>query len=110
MYLAPAIISFTLVGAFAYRAYVFDMGLALVFGVIGYVGRKTGFHVVSILIGVILGPLLEQNFLRALRISDGDLSVFFASPVGNGLWLLLIFSLTAPYAMAWWRRRGTTAN
>ena len=49
MFLAPAIICFTLVGAFAYRAYVFDMGLALVFGIIGYVGRKTGFHVVSIL-------------------------------------------------------------
>ena len=106
MFLAPAIICFTLVGAFAYRAYVFDMGLALVFGVIGYVGRKTGFHVVSILIGVILGPLLEQNFLRALRIADGDMTVFVSSPVGNFLWLLLFLSLAAPYGAAWWRRRN----
>ncbi|MGI9380551.1 MAG: tripartite tricarboxylate transporter permease, partial [Methyloligellaceae bacterium] len=44
-YMAPIIISFTLVGSFVPRAYQFDMGLALVFGIIGYVARKTGYHV-----------------------------------------------------------------
>lgn len=104
--LAPVIVAFTLVGAFAPRGYLFDMGLALVFGVIGYVGRKTGFHVVALLIGVILGPLLEANVMRALRISGNDPWVFFSSTVGNILWLLLIVSLLIPSIVQWRKNRS----
>jgi len=96
-YLAPVIISFTLVGAFAPRGYLFDMGLALVFGVIGYIARKTGYQVSAILIGVILGPYVEQYFLRALRISEGDPMVLFSSTIGNILWVFLALSLVLPY-------------
>jgi putative tricarboxylic transport membrane protein len=106
VYMAPIIISFTLVGSFVPRAYVFDMYLALLFGVIGYVARKTGYHVAAILIGVILGPLLEQYFLRALRISQGDIMVVFSSNIGNVLWVLLIVSLAVPYYMDWRRRKA----
>ena len=52
VYMAPIIISFTLVGSFVPRDYIFDMYLALVFGVIGYIARKTGYSVAAILIGV----------------------------------------------------------
>jgi putative tricarboxylic transport membrane protein len=96
IYLAPVLIAFTLVGAFVPRAYVFDMGVAIVFGIIGYIARRTGYHVAAILIGVILGPLLENYFLRALRISQGDLSTLFSSTIGNTLWVLLLLSLVAP--------------
>ena len=95
IYIAPIIIAFTLVGSFVPRAYVFDMGVAIVFGIIGYIARKTGYHVAAILIGVILGPLLENFFLRALRISQGDLMTLFSSNIGNVLWVLLIASLFA---------------
>ena len=103
--MAPIVISFTLVGSFVPREYIFDMYLALVFGVIGYVARKTGYHVAAILIGVILGPLLEQYFQRALRIAEGDLMVIFSSTLGNILWVFMVMSLAFPYVMAWWRRR-----
>jgi putative tricarboxylic transport membrane protein len=102
-YLVPIIISCTIVGAFADREYVFDMGLALAFGVLGYIGRKTGYHVTALLIGVIIGPLFEQYLVRALRISQGDLSIFFTSTIGNVLWALLAASLVLPLL----RRRGT---
>ena len=92
-YMAPIIISFTLVGAFVSRDYMFDMYLALAFGVIGYVARKTGYHVAAILIGVILGPLLETYFLRALQISQGDIMVLFSSKLGNALWIGLFLSV-----------------
>jgi putative tricarboxylic transport membrane protein len=106
VYMAPIIISFTLVGSFVPREYVFDMYLALGFGVIGYIARKTGYHVAAILIGVILGPLLEQHFQRALRIAEGDVMVIFSSTLGNVLWVLMFMSLGFPYVLAWWRRRG----
>ena len=106
VYMAPILIAFTLVGSFVPRAYVFDMGVAIVFGVIGYIARRTGYHVAAILIGVILGPLLENYFLRALRISQGDLGVLFSSTIGNVLWGLLLLSLFAPALKKRLSRRG----
>ncbi len=96
VYMVPVLIAFTLVGSFVPRAYVFDMGIAIIFGVIGYIARRTGYHVAAILIGVILGPLLENYFLRALRISQGDLTTLFSSNIGNTLWVLLVLSLIIP--------------
>lgn len=101
VYMVPLLIAFTLVGSFVPRAYIFDMGVAIVFGVIGYIARRTGYHVAAILIGVILGPLLENYFLRALRISRGDMSVLFSSTIGNVLWGLLLLSLFAPGLKKW---------
>jgi putative tricarboxylic transport membrane protein len=100
-YLVPLILGLTTVGAFANREYVFDMGLALLFGVIGYIARKTGYHVTAILIGVILGPLFEGYLLRALRIGQGDVMVLFSSSIGNVLWVLLALSIIIPL----WRER-----
>jgi putative tricarboxylic transport membrane protein len=105
MYLAPLILAFTLVGSFVPRDYAFDMYLALAFGIIGYIARKTGYHVAAILIGVILGPLLEQYFLRAMKMSDGDPMVLFSSQLGNVLWVLLVISIAAPYIWDYWRGR-----
>ena len=106
VYMAPVIISFTLVGSFVTREYMFDMYLALVFGIIGYIARKTGYHVAAILIGVILGPLLEQYFLRALKISEGDIMVLFSSTLGNVLWVSLIITVAFPYVLEWRRKRN----
>jgi putative tricarboxylic transport membrane protein len=102
-YMSPVIIAFTLVGAFVPRQYMFDMYLALSFGIIGYIARKTGYHTAAILIGVILGPLLETYFLRALKMSEGDLMVIFSSDLANILWGLLVISLFVPYVLQ--RRR-----
>jgi putative tricarboxylic transport membrane protein len=111
VYMAPLVIAFTLVGSFVPREYMFDMYVGLVFGIIGYVARKTGYHVAAILIGVILGPLLEMYFLRALRIAQGDLMVLFSSRIGNVLWVFLFITIALPYVMKWrQRRRGRAAE
>jgi putative tricarboxylic transport membrane protein len=95
-YLAPIIILVTIVAAFGERQYLFDMALALVFGVIGYIAHKTNYHVTAMLIGILLGPLFEQYLVRALRLSEGNLLVLFSSPLGNALWGLLVLSLVLP--------------
>jgi putative tricarboxylic transport membrane protein len=104
-YLVPIIVLVTTVAAFAERQYLFDMGLALVFGVIGYVAHKTQYHVTAILIGVILGPLFEQYLVRSLRLSEGDPMILFSSTTGNLLWAGLVFSLVAPPIRGYFRRR-----
>jgi putative tricarboxylic transport membrane protein len=84
------------VGGFVPREYMFDMYLALAFGVLGYIARRTGYHVAAILIGVILGPLLERYFLLALKKADGDVLTIFSSTIGNILWVALLVSLLLP--------------
>ena len=105
-YLVPIIVLVTIVAAFGERQYVFDMGLALVFGVIGYIAHKTNYHVTAILIGVILGPLFEQYLVRSLRISEGDLMILFSSPIANTLWGLLALSLVLPFWRGWRQRKA----
>ncbi len=107
IYLAPLIISFTLVGGFVPREYMFDMYLALAFGVLGYIARRTGYHVAAILIGVILGPLLERYVLLSLKKSNGDISIFFSSTLGNILWAGLAISLLLPVWFDYRRKRKT---
>lgn len=105
IYLAPMIISFTLVGGFVPREYMFDMYLALGFGVLGYIARRTGYHVAAILIGVILGPLLEKYFLWSLKKSDGDIMVLFSSTLGNILWVAFAASIILPIVFGMRRKR-----
>jgi len=105
-YLAPIIILVTVVAAFSERQYLFDMGLALVFGVIGYIAHKTNYHVTAMLIGIILGPLFEQYLARSLRISQGDLTVLFSSTIGNVLWAFLVLSLVLPALKNTLRRKS----
>jgi len=95
-----------LICAFVPRQYMFNMYLALSFGIIGYIARKTGYHTAAILIGIILGPLLETYFLRALKMSEGDLMVIFSSDLANVMWVLLVISLFVPYLL---QRRRTRA-
>jgi putative tricarboxylic transport membrane protein len=101
--IVPLIITLTIIGAFANRDYLFDMGLALVFAVLGYIAVKTNYHVIAILIGILLGPLFEQYLLRSLRLGQGDLTILFSSTVGNVLWVMVILSLLLP----WLRSRQT---
>jgi putative tricarboxylic transport membrane protein len=104
-YLAPIIILVTIVAAFGERQYLFDMALALVFGVIGYIAHKTSYHVTAMLIGILLGPLFEQYVVRALRLSEGNLLILFSSPLGNVLWGLLVLSLVLPMWRGYRRKK-----
>ncbi len=71
---------------------------------IGYIAHKTNYHVTAILIGILLGPLFEQYLVRALRISQGDLTILFSSTLGNVLWGFLVLSLVLPYLKPYFSR------
>jgi putative tricarboxylic transport membrane protein len=58
---------------------------------------------------VILGPLMETYFLRAMKMSQGDIMVIFSSNIGNTLWVLLVISMALPYFMDY-RRDKKAAN
>jgi putative tricarboxylic transport membrane protein len=108
-FLVPLILSMITIAAFSEREYVFDMGLALFFGVVGYIARKTQYEVTAILVGVIMGPLFEQYLLRSLRVGQGDLTVLFSSGLGNVLWLMVAATLVLPWLRSR-RREGVLAQ
>jgi len=84
------------IGVYAVHATSFDLYLMIAIGVAGYLLRKLDFPLSAILLGFILGGLMEQSLRRALSISDGDLSILFASPITWGTWALVVLMAGLP--------------
>lgn len=70
--IAPVVASLAVIGAFSFRNSTFDIGVMLTLGLIGYVLRKTGFPLAPIILGIILGPLAEENLERVMNIADAQ--------------------------------------
>ena len=80
-FLFPSALFFIAVGVYSTNNSLFEVGEVLVFGVIGAILMALDFPVATILLGYVLGPLVEENFRRALLLSRGDLRVFFERPI-----------------------------
>ena len=74
-----------------------DVVLSVFFGFLGYITKKAGFNPIPLLLGLVLGEMVEKNFHRALMSSGGSYSIFFASPVSKLLVILTLLSLVSPY-------------
>ncbi len=84
-FLFPAIVLFCAIGVYSTNNNTFDIWLVAVFGVIGYYFIKLGCEPAPLLLGFILGPMMEENLRRALLLSRGDWSVFVTRPLSAGL-------------------------
>jgi putative tricarboxylic transport membrane protein len=104
-YLLPAIMIFCIIGSFAIRNTVFDIWVLLACGLIGYLLQKIGITPAPIILGFVLGPILEDNFRRALIMSSGDWTTFLTRPISLALLLINLFILIGPYLMAMARRK-----
>jgi putative tricarboxylic transport membrane protein len=80
-YIFPAVLAFCLVGSYGFNQSMFDVWMALLFGVVGYILRKNGFPVAPLLIAFILEPILESSFRQSLLISQGSMAIFFTHPI-----------------------------
>ena len=102
--LVPVIAIITAIGVYAVHATTFDLFLMVGIGIFGYILRKLDFPLSPILLGFILGGLMEQNLRRALSISNGALEILWASPISIGVWILTIFMLLFPLYRIWRKR------
>lgn len=107
--LVPGIIAVSTVGVYAVHATTFDLTLMAVLGVLGWLLRKCDVPMAPLILGFVLGDLMEQNLRRALSISNGGLSILWSSPVTLGLWALTIAMLVVPLAMRLRKRRVPAA-
>ena len=94
--LAPIIMLLCVVGSYAIRNNLFDVGVMLVFGIVGYLMKRWDYSSPSMILGVILGPMAEGEFRRAVMLSKGELSYFYRSPVSIILLVLIIATLVGP--------------
>jgi TctA family transporter len=97
--LFPAIVVFCAIGAYSINNSFFDVWLMLGFGLVGYFFLKVGVEPAPFVLGFVLGPMLEENFRRAMLIASGDLMVFIERPISAGLLAcaaLLLVSLLVP--------------
>ncbi|RPH44295.1 MAG: tripartite tricarboxylate transporter permease [Burkholderiales bacterium] len=102
--LYAGILVFATLGAYSLHQSVVDLVTLLVFGLLGFTMRRFGFPVAPAVIGLILGPLAEAQFRRALSISQGDLSVFVTQPISASLLALTALLIVGPFL--WRRLRG----
>jgi len=97
--IVPIIFVLCVVGAYAISSRLFDVWVMLGFGVLGYVLRRAAFPIAPLVLGLVLGDLMEKGLRRGLVLSDGDLTPFFTRPISAVLWITiaLVIALRFPF-------------
>ncbi len=90
VYLMPIIAVLSVVGAYAINMRSFDIVVVFVFGVLGYFLDKMGYAAAPIVLGLILGKMIDENFRRALVVSSGDPSIFVTRPISLVFFLIIL--------------------
>lgn len=94
--LMPLVVGISLIGAFVLRGNLADAWFALFFGLVGFAMLRRGYPLAPAVLGLILGPMVETNYRRALALSSGSHTVFLESPISLVLLVLAVVSFAAP--------------
>ena len=89
-YVCVGTLLFCVIGAYSLQQNVFDVGVMIACGVIGYAMRKIDLPVAPLVLGLILGPFLEKSLRTSLEMSGGDFSIFYARPLCLGLLVIAV--------------------
>ena len=94
--LLPLILAFSVTGVFAVNNNVTEVGVMLVFGMMGYLMRKTGFPAAPVVLALVLTPLMETALQQSLQMSHGSFAIFFTRPIAATLVVVGLASLLLP--------------
>jgi putative tricarboxylic transport membrane protein len=112
-WLLPAVLLLSVMGTYSLQNSVFDLWVMLFFGVVGYLLRRAAFPLAPVIIGMILGPVLESNLRRSLLISRDGLGIFLERPIAATILavsaLILAWILWSALKPAWARRAAGRA-
>ncbi len=97
---APVIMVICAIGAYTVHNSVFDVWMMIVFGVMGYVFKKLNYPLAPLVLAIVLGDRAEASFRQAMLVSQGDMSIFFVTPLVGGLTGLALFLLAWPMLSA----------
>ncbi len=99
-YIIPVIVVLSTLGAIALRTNWIDVWTIVILGILGYFMKKYDYSVIAFVLGVILGPIAEQNLYRSLSISGGSFSIFVSTPLSLALVLATVLILFGPFLKA----------
>jgi len=108
-WLYAGILVFATLGTIGANPSVFELGMLLVFGLVAYVMRVFDYPIAPVIVGLILGPLAEQQLRRALAISQGDVTTLVQSPIAAVLLALAVIALILPLVLRF-RGRGNVLS
>ena len=103
--LVPGILAVSAIGVFSVHATTFDLLLMTCFGVVGYVLRKQGVPMAPLILGFVLGDMMEQNLRRALSMTNGEMGILIESPISQGLWFSAVLMVLVPPLLRWHARQ-----
>jgi putative tricarboxylic transport membrane protein len=106
-YLYAGITTFGLLGAYSLNNSLFDMRMALILGFVGYLFRRFGVPNTPLVLGVILGPVLEIQFRQAIQLSNGDYSILLAGLLPKAIYLGLVLVIFLPSVINLFKKRAT---
>jgi putative tricarboxylic transport membrane protein len=95
--IVPIIFVLCAVGSFAIAARLFDVWVMLGFGVLGFVLRRLNYPMAPLVLGLVLGDLLEKSLRRGLVLSDGDVTPFFTRPISAAIFLLIVLVIASRF-------------
>ena len=104
--LMPVILLFCVVGAFAINNTPFDIGIMLIAGVVAYLLEANGFPITPLILGVVLGGMLEENLVSSLIKADGNVFAFFERPIAATLGAITIAIWLSPLLRRIWQARA----
>ncbi len=99
-FLMPGVTALAFVAVYAVNQSGLDLVLMTGFGVLGWLMRKLDYPLAPVILGLVLGPIMERSLRRAMALSGGDWGGLFESPIALALWLLAAASLAAPWVLS----------
>ncbi len=105
-FLYPGILLFCILGAYSLNQSVFDVGVMIAFGVLGYIFRKLDWPLAPTVLALILGPMMERALRTSLEMSAGDLSILFTRPISAVLLIVAAVVLLSPAVRLLGKRAG----
>jgi len=100
------VLAISFIGVYAVNNSALDLILATLLGVLGYFLRKSDYPLAPVILGLVLGDMMEQALRQALMISDGSLRIFLDSPIAMTLIIVAVAIMVAPKLLY---RRGMAA-
>jgi TctA family transporter len=104
--LFPAIMAFSAIGIFSVNNSSFEIYLTAVFGIVGFICMRLGFPLAPMLLGFVLGPMMEENLRRSMLMSGGDATVFVRQPISLAFVIATVAILIVMVLPAVRSRRG----
>ncbi len=96
--LMPVVFVLCTIGAYAIASRVFDIWVMLGFGLIGYALRRMDYPMAPLVLGIVLGDILDKSLRRGLVLTDGDLAPFFTRPISAVIWVAVLLTVLLSFA------------